>query len=142
MFSCEFYKISKNIFFYRTPPVPASVLLRSWMIIVEITNDFHPIPSVNNIPETLESIKSFEKHENIQRIKVSYLHCHELSIAYDVSEVEVNEEVLNLSHKKGNRTMELVICRWKWSFNIIFKWRTHNNQKYPICRTCQGSSFL
>ena len=81
------------------------------MIIVEITNDFHPIPSVNNIPETLESIKSFEKHENIQRIKVSYLHCHELSIAYDVSEVEVNEEVLNLSHKKGNRTIELVICR-------------------------------
>ena len=25
MFSCEFYEISKNIFFYRTPPVAASV---------------------------------------------------------------------------------------------------------------------
>ena len=24
MFSCEFYEISKNIFFYRTPPVDAS----------------------------------------------------------------------------------------------------------------------
>ena len=26
MFSCEFYEISKNTFFYRTPPVAASVL--------------------------------------------------------------------------------------------------------------------
>ena len=32
VFSCEFYKISKNTFFYRTPPVAASVVL-FWLLL-------------------------------------------------------------------------------------------------------------
>ena len=29
MFSCEFYEISKNIFFYRTPLVAAFIVIKS-----------------------------------------------------------------------------------------------------------------
>ena len=76
--------------------------------IVESTNGFHPRPNVNNLSETLESIKSFGKHENIQRIKVSCFHSYGLPIAYYVSEEEFNKEVLNLSHKKG---IELAISQ-------------------------------
>lgn len=83
---------------------------------VEMTNDFNPIPNWNDLSEPLENIKSFGKYENIQRRKVSYSHFHELSIAYQASEEGFDKKVLNLSHKKENRSCNNL---WKSVASIL-----------------------
>ena len=45
VFSCEFWKISKNIFFYRTPPVAASEM---------ISNDFNDKRNDVTNPQEME----------------------------------------------------------------------------------------
>ena len=45
VFSCEFCEIFKNTFFYRTPPVAASVI---WFCSTVILNYFNPLMSDGN----------------------------------------------------------------------------------------------
>ena len=66
VFSCEFCKISKNIFFYRTPPVAASIRRRSLNFLqsFNICYDNFNILACKNKTFLLELIKSLLRMRN------------------------------------------------------------------------------